>query len=174
MLGEYHIKIKKDYASSVIEDLIKMDAVEDIHEQEHFTLRPNQIEAIENEQQLIANNPSYLKAWDDVKQQFKRPQIYTICISTNAALNDISEAVDYWNSKRENLGYDFVDEVEASFTSIKQIPTAFSKRYKAVRGKLVKRFPYLILYPFLLYIYYPPSRTFHLYAQKLCYSLGKL
>jgi hypothetical protein len=50
-----------------------MDAVKDIHEQEHFTLSPNQIEAIENEQQLIANNPSYLKAWEDVKQQFKRP-----------------------------------------------------------------------------------------------------
>jgi toxin ParE1/3/4 len=71
--------------------------------------------------------------------------MYTIYISANA-LNDISEAVDYWNSKREHLGYDFVDEVEASFSNIKQMPTAFSKRYKEVRGKLVKRFPYLILY----------------------------
>ena len=50
--------------------------------------------------------------------------MYKIYISDNA-LNDISEAVDYWNSKRENLGYDFVDEVEISFTSIKLMPTGF-------------------------------------------------
>jgi hypothetical protein len=73
MLGEYHIKIKKDYASAVIEDLIKMDAVEDIHELESFTLSPSQIEAIEEEQSIIAQNPSSLKKWDDVKGQFKRP-----------------------------------------------------------------------------------------------------
>ena len=73
MLGEYHIKIKKDYASAVIEDLIKMDAVEDIHELEHFTLSPSQIEAIEKEQSIIAKNQSSLKNWDEVKDQFKRP-----------------------------------------------------------------------------------------------------
>jgi hypothetical protein len=73
MLGIYHIKIKKEYASAVIEDLIKMDAIEDIHEQENFTLNTAQIEAIEQEKQRIANNPNYLQKWDDVKQQFKRP-----------------------------------------------------------------------------------------------------
>ena len=73
MLGEYHIKIKKDYASSVIEDLIKMDAVEDIHELESYALSQQQINAIEKERQLIANNPSYLKKWIDIKHQFNRP-----------------------------------------------------------------------------------------------------
>jgi plasmid stabilization system protein ParE len=71
--------------------------------------------------------------------------VYTIDI-TPTALADITEAVDYWNSKQTYLGYDFIDEVEKSFQSILLLPTGFSKRYKEVRGKLVKRFSYLILY----------------------------
>lgn len=71
--------------------------------------------------------------------------MYTIFITQNA-LNDISNAIDYWNNKQPYLGYDFVDEVKESHASIALMPTAFTKRYDDVRGKLVKRFPYLVLY----------------------------
>ena len=37
--------------------------------------------------------------------------MYTIFITQNA-LNDISNAIDYWNNKQPYLGYDFVDEVK--------------------------------------------------------------
>lgn len=71
--------------------------------------------------------------------------MYTIYI-TPPALNDIDEAVNYYNEKSYGLGYIFADEVEANFTSIALNPDAFRERYKAVRGKLLRRFPYLVLY----------------------------
>jgi plasmid stabilization system protein ParE len=70
---------------------------------------------------------------------------YTIYISP-AALNDISDAVNYYNSKIENLGFRFTDDVDENFGIIAKQPKAFSERYKTVRGKLLKRFPFLIIY----------------------------
>ena len=71
--------------------------------------------------------------------------MYTIYI-TPPALIDIDEAVSYYNDKSFGLGFMFVDEVDANFTSIMHNPDAFAERYKTVRGKLLRRFPYLILY----------------------------
>ena len=65
---------------------------------------------------------------------------------TPTALNDIEEAINYYNSKATNLGFKFADDVENNFLVIAQHPNAFAERYKGVRGKLLKRFPYLILY----------------------------
>lgn len=70
---------------------------------------------------------------------------YAIYISP-AALNDISDAVIYYNGKVENLGFRFTDDVEENFEIIATHPKAFTERYKNVRGKLLRRFPFLILY----------------------------
>ena len=70
---------------------------------------------------------------------------YNILI-TPTALLDISEAIDYYNTKAHNLGYKFADDLENNLRQIAVMPKAYSIRYKNVRGKLLKKFPFLILY----------------------------
>ncbi len=65
---------------------------------------------------------------------------------TPTALNDIDSAVNYYNDKVTDLGFRFADEVDISLQAIALQPNAYTERYKEVRGKLVKKFPYLILY----------------------------
>lgn len=65
---------------------------------------------------------------------------------TLSAINDIEEAFNYYNSKVSDLGFKFIDDVDDNLKSIAQNPYAFAERYKNVRGKSLKRFPYLILY----------------------------
>ena len=69
----FHIRIKKEYAASLIEHLINEDAVEEI-EEKNIELTPEQEEAIDIELAAIAANPDYLLKWDDVKHQLKRPE----------------------------------------------------------------------------------------------------
>ena len=66
----YHIKIKKEYAAALIDDLIKVDAVEDI-EPQHPELPQWQKDALDKELQAIADNPNYTITWDNVKNRFK-------------------------------------------------------------------------------------------------------
>ena len=66
-----HLRIKKDYAAALIEDLIKMDAVESVQE-DNLELSPAQKQALDKELAAIKNDPSYLQKWDDVKGQFKK------------------------------------------------------------------------------------------------------
>lgn len=68
-----HIRIKKEYAAALIEDLIKVHAVEAVEEDEAVELTAQQKEALDKELAAIAANPAYLKKWDDVKQRFKKP-----------------------------------------------------------------------------------------------------
>ena len=65
---------------------------------------------------------------------------------TPTALLDISEAFEYYNSKAKDLGYKFTDDVDNNLRIISLMPKAYSIRYKKVRGKLLKKFPFLILY----------------------------
>jgi hypothetical protein len=64
-----HIRIKKDYAAALIEDLIKVDAVD---EDEAVELITQQKEALDKELFAIASNPNYLQRWDDVRHRFKK------------------------------------------------------------------------------------------------------
>ncbi len=54
----YHIKIKKEYAAALIDDLIKIDAVEDM-EASNTELPQWQKDALDRELQAIADNPDY-------------------------------------------------------------------------------------------------------------------
>ena len=72
MAEVYHIKIKKEYAAALIDDLIKFDAVEDI-EASNTELPQWQKDALDKELQAIADNPGYTIPWDSVKNRFKQP-----------------------------------------------------------------------------------------------------
>ncbi|MBD0368220.1 MAG: hypothetical protein ICV53_19220 [Flavisolibacter sp.] len=67
-----HIRIKKEYAASLIEDLIKVDAIETV-EGESIELMSVQKAALDKELQAIKDNPDYLQKWDDIKHHFKNP-----------------------------------------------------------------------------------------------------
>ena len=71
MTDTFHLRIKKDYAAAIIEDLIKLDAVEAIEEKD-FDLTPAQIAALEKELNSIKNSHVYMKKGDDFEHKFKR------------------------------------------------------------------------------------------------------
>ena len=67
----FHLRIKKDYAAAVIEDLIKLDAVETIQEHE-IELTLAQKAALDKELEAVKNDPDYLLKWDEIKHRFKK------------------------------------------------------------------------------------------------------
>jgi hypothetical protein len=69
----FHIRVKKEYAAALIEDLIKVHAVEAVEQEEEIELTSRQKEALDKELAAVAANPLYLRKWDDVKSRFKRP-----------------------------------------------------------------------------------------------------
>jgi len=70
---------------------------------------------------------------------------YTICITPTAAA-DIDMAIEYYNSLATDLGYRFADFINEYFEHIAFTPTASAVRYKNIRCKPVKKFPFLITY----------------------------
>ncbi len=72
MADTIHLRIKKEYAAALIEDLIRVDAVESI-EEESIKLTQDQKTALDKELQLIKDNPSYLLKWNDIKHRYKKP-----------------------------------------------------------------------------------------------------
>jgi hypothetical protein len=70
---------------------------------------------------------------------------YTILV-TPTATEDIAVAVEYYNAVAVDLGYRFADLVAEYFDRIAELPTASAVRYKNVRCKPMKRFPFLITF----------------------------
>jgi hypothetical protein len=68
-----HLRIKKDYAAALIEDLIKVDAIEAVDEDESIELTTQQKDALDKELIAIASNPKHLQKWDDIRHRFKKP-----------------------------------------------------------------------------------------------------
>ncbi len=56
----------------MIDDLIKINAVEDI-EQQHTELPQWQKDALDKELKAIADNPDYTIEWDNIRSCFKQP-----------------------------------------------------------------------------------------------------
>jgi len=67
----YYIRIKKDYAAAVIEDLQKMEAVELIAPDE-AEIPEWQKELVSIEKKKIADNPSLLINWEIARQKYQR------------------------------------------------------------------------------------------------------
>ncbi len=67
-----HIRIKKDYAASLIEHLQKEQAIE-IMEEEATDIPDWQKEAVRKTLEDVRRHPGQLQPWDVVKQKYKRP-----------------------------------------------------------------------------------------------------
>lgn len=70
---------------------------------------------------------------------------YTILV-TPAATEDIAAGVEHYNAIATDLGYRFADLVVEYFDRIAELPTASAVRYRNVRCKPMKRFPFLIMF----------------------------
>ena len=70
---------------------------------------------------------------------------YTILL-TPTAMEDVSAAIEYYNALATDLGYRFADLATEYFNRIAELPTASAVRYKNVRCKPMKRFPFLITF----------------------------
>lgn len=66
----YFIRIKKEYAADVIEDLQKMDAVEFINE-ENIGIPQWQMDKVLEAKKRAKENPSLLIDWETVKQNIR-------------------------------------------------------------------------------------------------------
>ena len=71
MSEEYHIRVKKEYAASLIEHLRKEDAIELI-DRDDTDIPEWQKEAVRKTLQQIEENPSLLKPWETVKKKYSR------------------------------------------------------------------------------------------------------
>ena len=70
---------------------------------------------------------------------------YTVYVTPTAA-NDLSAAIEYYNSVSSDLGFRFADIIAQYFDRIAALPTTSAIRYKNVRCKPVKKFPFIITY----------------------------
>ncbi|MCX6319255.1 MAG: hypothetical protein NTW29_18400 [Bacteroidetes bacterium] len=69
MAEEYHIRVIKEYAASLIEHLRNEDAIEFI-EAENSTVPEWQQQATREALQQIKDNPSSLLSWDTIKGKY--------------------------------------------------------------------------------------------------------
>ncbi len=67
-------------------------------------------------------------------------------LSLEAAMEDLREAVRYYDSVEPALGRSFRDEVRAAVGRIRRLPLAWQAVGDCLRRYLVHRFPYGIIY----------------------------
>jgi hypothetical protein len=68
----FHLRIKKEYAAAMIEQLKKDDAIE-IIEDAISDIPEWQKEAVRKTLAQVQQNPAVLQPWDVIKQKYKRP-----------------------------------------------------------------------------------------------------
>lgn len=62
------------------------------------------------------------------------------------AEEDMADARRWYDRQRPGLGFDFLDEVEATFGRIRRTPELFQHIDAVHRRALVVRFPYRVIY----------------------------
>ena len=62
------------------------------------------------------------------------------------AEQELNEAASYYNAASPGLGTAFLDEIEHAVKQILEYPEASPLVNRVVRRKLVRRFPYSVLY----------------------------
>ncbi len=68
--------------------------------------------------------------------------LYNLFIDPEA-YQDIQKSIDWYNNKKEGLGYEFYDTIDQHFQSLKTNPF-YQIRYKNVRCLPLRKFPYMI------------------------------
>lgn len=72
MSDRLHLRIKKEYAAAMIEQLQKEEAIE-IIEEDIPDIPEWQKEAVRKTLAKAQQNPELLQSWDIIKQKYKRP-----------------------------------------------------------------------------------------------------
>jgi hypothetical protein len=67
------LRIKKEYAAELIEDLIRANALEPVSEVNE-DIPDWQKDAVRKTLRQIEQHPEQLKSWDEIKQKYKRPE----------------------------------------------------------------------------------------------------
>jgi toxin ParE1/3/4 len=62
------------------------------------------------------------------------------------ALQDILEAIEWYEEKREGLGDELFIAIENEKHFIEQNPYHYEDKYKGIRKAITKRFPYILYY----------------------------
>lgn len=70
---------------------------------------------------------------------------------TQGAEQDLADAIAWYNSQRDGLGFEFLDAVERLMQRIEATPLQFPKvegrnRRRNLRQALLRRFPYRIIF----------------------------
>ena len=71
MSDTFHLRIKKEYAAALIEQLKKEEAIE-IIEEDVPDIPEWQKEAVRKTLARVQQNPQLLQPWDIIKQKYKR------------------------------------------------------------------------------------------------------
>lgn len=66
-----HLRIKKEYAAELIEDLIRAKALEPVTEND-TEITEWQKEAVRQTLRQVQEHPEQLQAWDLIKQKYKK------------------------------------------------------------------------------------------------------
>ncbi len=64
------------------------------------------------------------------------------------AENDLRESFLWYEEKRQGLGHDFLLQIEAGLKFIQRNPELTPVEYKEARKRIIKKFPYKIIYLF--------------------------
>ncbi|HOA38429.1 MAG TPA: hypothetical protein PKJ36_08510 [Flavihumibacter sp.] len=67
-----HLRIKKEYAAELIEDLIRAQALE-LVEDSDADIPEWQKEAVRNTLRQVEQHPEQLPSWEVIKQKYQRP-----------------------------------------------------------------------------------------------------
>lgn len=67
----------------------------------------------------------------------------------NAAETELDEGIEYYNTQKSGLGFEFLDQVQSAVARIKQYPDAWQQLSRRTRRCLIKQFPYGIIYQIL-------------------------
>jgi len=68
---------------------------------------------------------------------------------TPTAFNDLQKAIDYYNEQQKGLGKKFDRAVREIFAQVQKVPKSGSFMYDSVRFRVLKQFPFIILYEFV-------------------------
>lgn len=71
--------------------------------------------------------------------------MYHIDISKSAR-KDIVSAIDWYNIKKQDLGYQFLEELNDYIQVLKDKPNAFPVKHFPYHEFPLKRFPYIVVY----------------------------
>lgn len=71
--------------------------------------------------------------------------IYSVFFSPKAQ-EDIIESISWYNQEKENLGFEFYDQLNEKVSLLVKNPQHYSIRFKNIQTAQVWRFPYLIYF----------------------------